>query len=94
MGGKTVRTSEKQVAGFQINSATYGLPVPVVLGTARISGTVIDYYDFTAIPHTETQRTGKGGGGKTVNTSYTYTAAVLLGLAEGREPSARFGHLR
>lgn len=83
MGGKTVRTSEKQVAGFQINSATYGLPVPVVLGTARISGNVIDYDDFTPIPHNETQRTGKGGGGKTVNTSYTYTAAVLLGLAEG-----------
>ncbi len=83
MGGKTTRTKENQVAGFQINSATYGLPVPIILGTSRISGNVIDYYDFKAVPHEETTRTGKGGGSKTINTSYTYTAAVLLGLAEG-----------
>jgi hypothetical protein len=82
-GTKTIRNEETQVAGFQINSATYGATVPLVLGTSRISGNVIDWYDFTAIPHTETQRTGKGGGTKVQNTTYTYTAAVLIGLAEG-----------
>lgn len=89
MGGKTIRTSDDKVAGFQVNSATYGLAVPVVLGTSRISGNIIDYFDFNAIPHTETTRTGKGGGGKTEHTSWTYTAAVLLGLAEG--PSGGIG---
>ena len=83
MGGKTTRTSDTKILEFKVNSATYGLPVPVVLGTARISGNVIDWFDFTAIPHTETTRTGKGGGSKTEHTTYTYTAAVLLGLAEG-----------
>lgn len=83
MGGKTTRTSDTKVLEFQVNSATYGLPVPVILGTARISGNVIDWFDFTAIPHTETTRTGKGGGSKTEHTTYTYRAAVLLGLAEG-----------
>ncbi len=82
MGGKTVRYSEDKLAGFQINQATYGVVVPIVFGTARTSGNVIDYYDFAAIPHVDTQRTGKGGG-KIKNTSYTYEAAVLLGLAEG-----------
>lgn len=83
MGGKTTRTSDTKVLEFQVNSATYGLPVPVILGTARISGNVIDWFDFTAIAHTETTRTGKGGGSKTEHTTYTYRAAVLLGLAEG-----------
>lgn len=83
MGGKTTRTSDTKVLEFKINSATYGLSVPVILGTARISPNVIDWFDFTTIPHTETTRTGKGGGSKTEHTTYTYTAAVLLGLAEG-----------
>jgi hypothetical protein len=82
MGGKTTRTEETKVGTIQLNNATYGLVVSLVLGTSKISGNVIDYYDFTAVSHEETTSTGKGGG-KTVNTTYTYTAAVLFGLAEG-----------
>jgi hypothetical protein len=83
MGGKTTRTSDTKIAEFKINTATYGLPVPFVAGTARISPNVIDWFDFVATPHTDSQRTGKGGGSRTEHTTYTYTAAVLLGLAEG-----------
>lgn len=82
MGGKTIHNVDERVAGFKINSATYGLVQPVIFGTARISGNVIDYIDFKAIPHTETQSSGKGGT-KVKNTTWSYTAAVILGLAEG-----------
>lgn len=82
MGGKTIRNSETQIANFQINAATYGLSTSLILGTTRIQGNVIDWYDFTAIPHTDSQKAGKGG--TTVeNTTYTYTVAVLIGLCEG-----------
>jgi hypothetical protein len=82
MGGKTTKTEGTKVGEIQLNNATYGLVVSLVLGTSKIPGNVIDYYDFTPISNKETQHTGKGGG-KTVNTTYTYTAAVLMGLAEG-----------
>lgn len=82
MGGKTTRTEGNKLGEIQLNNATYGLDVSIVLGSSRISGNVIDYYNFTPIPHEETTNTGKGGS-KTVNTNYTYTAAVIFGLAEG-----------
>jgi hypothetical protein len=87
MGGlfktrKTSTTADK-LSDFKINSASYGESVPVVLGTTKISGNVIDWYDFKAIPHTTTTRTGKGGGSKSSNTEFTYTVACLIGLCEG-----------
>lgn len=83
-GGQTINNVETQVGGFQINAATYGLTVPLVLGTSRISSNVIDWFDFTPIAHTTSQRSGKGGGVTTTNTTWTYTVAALLGLAEGQ----------
>lgn len=82
-GGKTIHNEETQIAGFQVNSATYGVSTPLILGTTRISGNVIDWFDFTAVPHTETQRAGKGGGSKIKTTTYTYTVAAVIGLCEG-----------
>ena len=82
MGGKTIVNEEKRIGEFQVNSATYGVTVPLVIGTSRIAGNVIDYFDFTAIQHTEKQSGGKGGA-KIVNKSYTYTVAAVIGLAEG-----------
>jgi hypothetical protein len=89
VGGKTIEHKADKIFGIQLNSATYGVVVPIVLGTSRIAGNIIDYYDFKAIPHTESERTGKGGHTTIKNTSYTYEAAVLFGLAEG--PSGGIG---
>lgn len=78
-------TEQERISGFQVNQATYGAVVPIVFGTTRISGNILDYYDFTAIQHSETTRTGKGGGGSSsTNITYTYKAAVLVGLCEGQ----------
>lgn len=69
-----------KIANFQVNSATYGLTVPVIFGTTRSTGNLIDWYDFTPIRHE--QKSGKGGGVKSI--SYTYRVTCLIGLCEGK----------
>ncbi|WP_295790073.1 phage tail protein [uncultured Veillonella sp.] len=82
-GSKNTTTRADKIGDFQINSASYGEVVPDVLGTTRVSGNVIYWDDFTAHEHKQTQRTGKGGGSKHTNISYTYTVAAALALCEG-----------
>ena len=82
-GGKSTVTRADKISAFQVNTAEYGAAVMEILGTTRISGNVIYYDDFTAIEHNKTKKTGKGGGSKHTNITYTYTVAVILGLCEG-----------
>ena len=87
MGGRghSTSTTEDVLAGIQLQTSSYGGVLPVVYGTTRIPGNLIDYDDFTAVPHTSSQQVGKGGGGGSTMTSttYTYTAGVILALCEG-----------
>lgn len=83
-GGTTIASSEQQLAGVDLQTSSYGVPLALIYGTNRVAGNLLYFTDFTAVPHTTSQTTGKGGGGTTVtNTTYTYTATALLGLAEG-----------
>ena len=83
-GGNTISQTEQVMAGMQIQQSTYGVAVPIVYGTRRLSPNLIYYTDFTPIPHTTSQKAGKGGGGSTMTqTTYTYTAALILALCEG-----------
>lgn len=86
-GGITTRAD--RILDFQINSASYGEVVPVVLGTTRLSGNIIQWEDFTAHEHRTSQRVGKGGKKRATSISYTYTVAVAIGLCEG--PIKRIG---
>lgn len=79
----SVTNRADKISSFTVATAEYGSAVMEILGTTRISGNVIYYDDFTAHEHRETQRSGKGGGSKTTNITYTYTVAVILGLCEG-----------
>ena len=81
MGGKSVNQAAPIIAGLQLQTSCFGRPVPLVLGRARVSANMIDYDDFVPIANT-TRSGGKGGGGFS-NTTYTYTAALLLGLCQG-----------
>jgi hypothetical protein len=86
MGGTTTISTVAPVAGnLRIQTAVYGSAIPLIYGTTRISGNLIWFGDFTAIPHTTvTESGGKGGGGvRQENTTYTYTAAVMMALGEG-----------
>lgn len=89
------QTQAKQhpaVSGLQIQTSAYGKVIPIVYGTTRLAPNLIWYGDFQAIAHQSSPpSSGKGGvtggsggkGGAGGATTYTYTAAVMLGLCEG-----------
>lgn len=86
MGGETTISNEQpRIAGFQIQTSVYGMTLTLAWGTARLTGNLIDYDDFKAIPHTTTTSSGGKGGGDVVqkDTSYTYEATVMMGICQG-----------
>lgn len=79
---KPVHQSAPAIASLQLQTSSWGRPIPLVYGMTRVAGNLIWYGDFKATPHT--QRTGgKGGGGGSTSTTYTYTAGAVLGLCYG-----------
>lgn len=84
MGGKTISNSETRLEALRLQSSAYGVTIPVLGGVNRIAGNLIWYGDFKAIPHTSTQGGGGKGGVKVTNTTYTYSASVLMGVCQGR----------
>lgn len=81
MGGKNVATSEQKLGDVNLQTSCYGAVIPMFWGQTRVSPNLVYYTDFTATPHTTTQ-SGKGGG-KNSNTTYTYSASVILACGEG-----------
>lgn len=84
-GGQVIKTSDDRVADLRLQTSSHGKGLVIVFGTTRCTPNLFWYGDFTPIAHTETQSSGgKGGGGVTQeHTSYTYTCAFMLGIAEG-----------
>src|SRR3954468_804611 len=68
-----------EISGFRVQSSVYGLPVPVVYGTARIAGNLIDFVPGKAIP--VKPQTSKWA--PSVVTGYTYLNSLALALCEG-----------
>lgn len=87
-GSSTISTEAPRIGALRIQQSSFGVARALVYGRNRISGNMLWYGDFKAIPHVETQQQGgKGGGGvKQTNTTYTYQAAVMLALGEGSIP--------
>ncbi|WP_458232447.1 phage tail protein [Roseateles sp. P5_E8] len=84
MGGNNFTNEQPSLGGVRIQGSEYGKTIPWLLtGRGRVAGNMLDYDGFKAIKHSETQSGGKGGGGKQTTVSYTYQAAVLIGLARG-----------
>lgn len=81
MSGKTISQSETRIEALKLQSSAFGVVIPWVRGVNRIAGNLAWYGGFKAIPHTETQ--GGKGGVKVQNTSYTYSASVMMGLCGG-----------
>ena len=84
MGGSTISTSETRIEALKLQSSAYGVTVGLLYGMPRTSGNLVWYGGFKATPHTTTQSAGgKGGGITTENTTFTYTASVMMGLCHG-----------
>ena len=82
-GGGAQQSQQAPLAGANIQTSAYGLPVPLAYGRTRLPANIVWFGDFVATPHEQSQSGGKGGGGGSSSTSYTYTASVMWGLGEG-----------
>ena len=82
-GAQQIVNREERVAAMRIQTSAYGKVVPWVRGKTRIAGNLMWYGDFTPIEHRKKQSSGKGGGVESVSISYTYQAAVAIGLCSG-----------
>lgn len=78
-------TPPTPAAQLRIQTSIAGRPVPIGWGLQRLAGNLIWYGDFVAIPQSSPAASGgKGGGGSSQPiSSYTYQAAVAIGLCEG-----------
>jgi hypothetical protein len=68
-----------EIASFRVQTSVYGLPIPLVYGTARVAGNLIKF-----VAGTPTQQTqGRSKWTPAVQTGWNYSAAVKLALCEG-----------
>lgn len=83
-----------RLSDLKIQTASYGLAIPIVYGTTRISGNVLWKTDLVEHQHrTESDGGGKGGGddGGGGQITYTYSVGFAVGLCEG--PVAGIGRI-
>jgi hypothetical protein len=88
-GSQKISTSAPLVASMRLQTSVSGRAIPVVFGRTRVAGNLLQYVDFTATPHTSVTSSGggggKGGGGGATqeNTTYTYSAGIVMSLCAG-----------
>lgn len=74
-------TEGPRVDDLKVSSSTFGTPIPILYGTCRLGGILIDSSDLTEHKHVEEQETGGkggGGGGSSTYTWYSYTASFAM----------------
>jgi len=84
LGGGSNAKQQKAVGSLQFQTSQHGGVIPLVYGTTRLAGNLLDYDDFRATPGSKTGGKGKGGGGgKGGGQQYTYSASFIMGLCQG-----------
>src|SRR5258708_11116624 len=84
LGGGSNAKQAKAVGSLQFQTSQQGGAIPLVYGTTRITGNLLDYDDFKATPASKTGGKGKGGGGgKGGGQQYTYSASFIMGICQG-----------
>lgn len=85
MTGALLGVGQQDVQGprlsdLKVQASTYGQPIPIVYGTARLAGNVIWSSDMIESSHSESAG-GKGGGPEV--TTYSYAVHCAVALCEG-----------
>src|SRR5215813_2526564 len=84
IGSGSNAKQSKAVGSLQFQTSQQGGVIPLVYGTTRLSGNLLDYDDFTATPSSKSGGKGKGGGGgKGGGQQYTYSASFIMGMCQG-----------
>ncbi len=82
--GGSQPTTTPDYTGLQIQTAVNTLPVPIVWGESKIAPNVVWYNDFQTLDgSSKGGSTGKGGLFSSGTVTVTYTASLILALAEG-----------
>lgn len=88
-GGKGQNIEGPRLNDLSVQTSTYGSAIPLVYGAMRMSGNVIW---STPLKETRTVKKtsgGKGGGKKSSQTTYTYSASFAVGLCAGPVSTVR-----
>ncbi len=89
LGGGANAKQKTAIGSLQFQTSQKGGVIPLVYGTTRAAPNLIDYDDFTATPASSGVKGKGGGGGKSGNQQYNYSASIILGVCQG--PVAGFG---
>jgi hypothetical protein len=73
---------QETVKNIRIQTSSYGVPIFLVYGKARVAGNLLWYADFYNSADGNPEAFGKGGGGD-APPEVKYFASLLLGLCEG-----------
>lgn len=80
-GAKNSASQQPVYTGLQIQTSINTLPIPPGWGRFRVSPNILWYANFQK--HASSQSGGKGGGGSSAQTTYTYSADIIMGICEG-----------
>lgn len=90
-GGSSSKQPDNRIGNLQVQQTGYNVTIPVVIGTNRVSPTLVYYTDFKAVAHKSGGGKGLGGGG--AGKSYTYRATYILLCCEGGPQDMEYGKL-
>lgn len=76
-----VRREGPRLSDLAVQASTYGAPIPLVYGRARVAGNVLWSSGLQETRSTETTRVGGKGGQKVSTTSYSYSVSMAVGLS-------------
>lgn len=89
-GGKGEKNIEgPRIDDLSVQTSTYGAPIPLVYGTMRLSGNVIWSTPLKETRTVTRSSGGKGGGKKSSQTTYSYSASFAVGLCVGPVATVR-----
>jgi hypothetical protein len=88
-GGKGQNIEGPRIDDLSVQTSTYGAPIPLVYGTMRISGNVIWSTPLKETRTVTRSSGGKGGGKKSSQTTYSYSASFAVGLCVGPVATVR-----
>lgn len=85
---KGSKTEGPRLTDLQVQTASEGTPIPVVYGGMRVAGQM---FWTSGLLETKVKKKvgGKGMGGSSSHTTYTYRASFAIGLCEGEVHSVR-----
>jgi hypothetical protein len=88
-GGKGQNIEGPRIDDLSVQTSTYGAPIPLVYGTMRLSGNVIWSTPLKETRTVTRSSGGKGGGKKSSQTTYSYSASFAVGLCVGPVATVR-----